>query len=81
MGKHQNDTNANELWLYFQAVIAWVKAMFTTYRKKMKDIDWGILYNQYHEKEFDPVQLENEILELIENEEVTSHKGIYYYLF
>ena len=81
MGKHQNDTNANELWLYFQAVIAWVKAMFTTYRKEMKDIDWGILYNQYHEKEFDPVQLENEILELIENEEVTNHKGIYYYLF
>jgi len=81
MGKHQNDTNANELWLYFQAVIAWVKVMFPTYRKEMKGIDWGILYNQYHEKEFDPVQLENEILGLIENEEVTNHKGIYYYLF
>ena len=25
MAKHQHDPNANELWLYFQSVIAWVK--------------------------------------------------------
>ena len=81
MGKHQNGTNANEIWVYFQMVIAWVKALFPTYRKEMKGIDWGILYNQYHEKEFDPFALEDEIARLIDNDEVTNHKGIYYYLF
>ncbi len=81
MGQHQNDANANELWVYFQFVIAWVKAMFIVYRKEMKGIDWGSLYNQYHENSYDPVQLEDEICSLIENEEVTNHKGIYYYLF
>ena len=47
----------------------------------MKGIDWGILYNQYHENVYDPDVLEKEICSLIENEEVTNHKGIYYYLF
>ena len=28
MAKHQHEPNANELWLYFQTVIAWVKATF-----------------------------------------------------
>lgn len=81
MGQHQNDANANELWVYFQFVIAWVKAMFIVYRKEMKGIDWGCLYNQYHENSYDPAQLEDEICSLIENDEVTNHKGIYYYLF
>ncbi len=81
MGLHQNDTNANELWLYFQSVIAWIKALFPNYRKEMKGLDWGNLYNQYHEKSFDPIKLEEEIQNLIDNEEVTNYKGIYYYLF
>ena len=33
MSAHQHDPNANELWSYFQAVIAWVELTFTTYRK------------------------------------------------
>lgn len=81
MGQHQNDQNANELWVYFQFVIGWVKAMFIVYRKEMKGIDWGHLYNQYHQNSYDPAKLEDEICSLIENEEVTNHKGIYYYLF
>ena len=81
MGKHQNNKNANEIWVCFQMVIAWVKAMFITYRKEMKGIDWGILYNQYHDNDYDPCALKDEIVSLIDNEEVTNHKGIYYYLF
>ena len=33
MAKHQHDPNANELWLYFQSVIDWVKATFPKYRR------------------------------------------------
>lgn len=38
MAKHQNDPNANELWLYFQSVINWVQAVFPNYRNEMKGI-------------------------------------------
>ena len=36
MAKHQHEPNANELWLYFQNVISWVKVVFPRYRKEMK---------------------------------------------
>lgn len=81
MGKHQHDKNANELWLYFQTVIAWVKATFPIYRKEMKGIEWGTIYNQFGSKTYEPEKLEKEICTLIDDDEVTNYKGIYYYLF
>ena len=80
MAKHQHKPNANGLWLYFQSVIAWVQATFPTYRKEMKGIDWGDLYNNFKEQEFDPKKLETEISRLMEDEDVTNKKGIYSYL-
>ena len=49
MAKHQNDKDATELWMYFQNVIAWVKTLFPNYRKEMKGIEWGNLYNSFHD--------------------------------
>lgn len=81
MSKHQHDTNCNELWLYFQAVINWVRATFPHYRKKlMKGLDWGILYNKYGENAYDPKTLEKKIIELLKDDDVTNQKGIYEYL-
>ena len=57
MAKQQNKPNANELWLYFQSVISWVKTTFFKYRKEMKGVDWGILYSGFKDKEFDSVKL------------------------
>ena len=81
MGVHQNDKNANELWLYFQSVIAWVKALFPIYRKEMKTVEWGELYNKFSKNNYDATELEEEISALIVDDEVTNYKGIYYYLF
>ena len=81
MSKHQHDTNANDLWLYFQSVINWVKATFPVYRKKeMQGLDWGILYNKYKDNSYDPATLEKEIVELISDDDVTKTSGIYEYL-
>lgn len=81
MSEHQHDTNANELWLYFQSVINWVNILFPVYRKEMKGIEWGFLYNRYHNNSYDSKKLEARILELIDDDEVSSNKGIYEYLF
>ena len=81
MSEHQHDTNANELWLYFQSVINWVNTIFPHYRKEMKGIEWGFLYNTYHTQNYDSKKLEARILELIEDDEVDTIKGIYEYLF
>jgi len=80
MGKNQHKPNANELWLYFQSVIAWVKATFPTYRNEMKGIGWGELYNEFNKQQLDSKKLEAQISRLMEDEDVTNKKGIYSYV-
>ena len=80
ISQHQHDKNANDLWLYFQQVISWVKVVFPKYRKEMKGLPWGIFYNKYGKNQYDSDELEKRIVELMEDEEVTSNKGIYEYL-
>ncbi len=80
MAHHQHCPNANELWLYFQSVIAWVQTVFPVYRREMKGVDWGILFNRYGKAAYDSKTLESRIKELMKDAEVTNKKGIYEYL-
>jgi Protein of unknown function DUF262/HNH endonuclease len=80
MALHQHDPNANELWLYFQGVIAWVKATFPNYRREMKGLPWGELYNQFKDAKLDATKLEDEIEALMIDADVTKKKGIYAYV-
>ena len=80
MGKHQNDTDANELWMYFQSVIDWINRLFPKYRKEMKGLEWGILYNEYKDQMYNSIKLEEKVNELMQDDDVTSKKGIYLYL-
>ena len=45
----ENIQEANSLFEYFQNVIRWVKRLFPTYNKDMSKVDWGFLYNAYHQ--------------------------------
>ena len=80
MSEHQEEPNANELWLYFNSVINWVKTVFPKYRKEMKGIQWGFLYNEFKDQKYDSKKLEKEISKLMEDDDVTNKKGIYSYV-
>ena len=80
MSKHQFNENASELWQYFQTVIAWVQMLFPNYRKEMKGLEWGEFYNKYHENPYDAQKMEERIVGLMQDEDVTAKKGIYEYL-
>jgi hypothetical protein len=80
MSKHQHDKNATPLWHYFQGVIGWVKATFPKYRKEMKGVAWGHLYNQFQGKPFDTDMLEKQVAILMMDEDVGSKPGIYPYV-
>lgn len=80
MSEHQHDTNASTLWLYFQTVINWAKTIFPKYRKEMKGLEWGLLYNAYGENAYNPQALENEISRLMQDDDITKRSGIYEYL-
>lgn len=80
MSKHQHDQNAEDLWLYFKAVIAWVEATFTTKRKPMKGVDWGMLYKQFKDKKQNTEEIETETAKLIADDDVLKQSGIYPYI-
>lgn len=80
MAMHQHDPNANELWLYFQAVVSWIKATFPKQRKEMKGLKWGLLYNKFKGNSYDHKKLEERITVLMQDEDVTKKAGIYEYV-
>jgi hypothetical protein len=80
MSIHQHDPNANELWTYFKNVIEWTQLTFTTYRKEIKGIDWGGLYDKYHGEMYNTDKLEQEIQRLMMDDDVGNKKGIYPYI-
>src|SRR3972149_5456980 len=80
MAKRQHDKNDNELWQYFQDVIAWVRKTFTNYRREMNSVQWGEPYNKFKDKKPNASKLEAEIKELMQDEDVTKKSGIYPYV-
>ena len=80
MAKHQHDPNANELYSYFLRVIDWVEMTFVRYRREMKGVEWGVLYDEFKDAVLDTAALEEEISGLMADDDVTSKKGIYHYV-
>jgi len=80
MAKQQDEPTANELWLYFQSVINWVKVVFSKYRKEMQGVQWGYLYNEFKDWKLDPKKIEEATVALMMDDDVTNKKGIYEYI-
>lgn len=80
MAQHQHDESAIELWIYFQNVINWIKFVFPNYRREIKGLPLGILYNKYSMKQHNVIALEQEIESLMIDDEVTKKSGIYPYV-
>lgn len=80
MAQNQHNINAMELWQYFQSVINWIKVIFPNYRREMKWVAFWPLYNQYKNTFFDSNKLEQEVLKLMQDEDVTKKSWIYEYL-
>ncbi len=80
MSENQHEPNANELWLYFKNIIDWIQVIFPKYRKEMKSVSWWPLYNEFKDQKIDSQKLEEEIIKLMQDEDVTKKSGIYSYI-
>ena len=80
MSAHRNDSDADELWQYFQDVIRWTEKIFPKYYADMKGLDWCQFYNQYHLNTYNSSKMAEEVKRLHEDDEVQKKKGIYEYL-
>ena len=80
MAQHQFDPNANKLWAYFVSIITWVRSTFTKYRKEMKGLDWGEMFDKFGDVTYDTDALERQIHDLMEDDEIMKKSGIYRYV-
>lgn len=80
MARHQFDSNANKLWLYFDSIVSWVRSYFPKYRKEMKGLDWAEMYDEFGKNEYDVDFLEKQIHSLMEDDEIKKKSGIYRYV-
>ena len=82
MAEHQHDTDADQLWQYFQDVIHWVEKLFgRKYKKEMKVVDWGVLYNQYYDTTLTATAIAQEVSKLMADSDVQKKAGIFHYVF
>lgn len=82
MAKHQHDTDADEIWQYYQDVIHWVEKLFgRKYRKEMRGVQWGLLYNQYRDTTLTATAIGEEVARLMRDSDVQKKVGIFHYIF
>jgi hypothetical protein len=80
MSTHRNDKNITELKNYFNSVIDWVSTVFTDVRPEMKGLEWGRLYEEYHNTNYNPAKMAEDVETLAADEYVMNGKGIFEYL-
>jgi len=80
MSKHRRDDNINELKTYFNSVINWVSTVFSDVESEMCGLEWGRLYELYHNKPYSPSEVSAKVKELYSDPYVKSRKGIFEFI-
>jgi len=77
MRLNKSKPNALELWRYYEDVMEWVKATFPTYRVIMQKVDWGILYNEFHDNT--PADADDKVNLILQSmDEISNPKEVYH---
>lgn len=77
MSKHRFDKNINEVETYFNTVIDWASTVFTDVENEMRGLEWGRLYETYHNKAFNPSKVSERIRALYGDAYIKNRKGIW----
>ena len=80
MSLHRQDTDIMPVRTYFNAVIDWVSAVFSDVLPEMRGLEWGRLYEEYHNKPYNVTEVSKRVHELYADPYVTNHKGIFEYI-
>jgi len=80
MSLHRYDDNINELKSYFTSVIDWVSTVFIDVENEMKGLEWGRLYEQYHNTPYNPNEVSALVHKLYADAAVKSRKGVFEYI-
>ena len=80
---HRYDAEITELTKYFDSVIAWIDGVFKSTRSEMCGLEWGRLYETYHDKLYDPDKVWEHIETLFadaDDKKIQNPKNIFEYV-
>ena len=80
MTSHRRDTNIKELKNYFNSVIDWVSAVFIDVEDEMCGLEWGRLYETYHNKAYNPKKVSAVVQKLYSDTYIKNRKGVFEYI-
>lgn len=80
MSKHRHDDNILELKTYFNSVIDWVSSIFLNVENEMCGLEWGRLYETYHNNSYDIEKVTKQVKELYSDSYIKNRKGIFEYI-
>ncbi|OIM23892.1 HNH endonuclease [Oenococcus oeni] len=80
MSQHRFDNNIADLKSYFETVIDWVSTVFKDVKKEMQGVEWGRLYQSYHQRAYDADLVASKVNELLADSDVTKKSGIFEYV-
>lgn len=80
MSQHRHDKNIDELKRYFNTVIDWIGTVFTDVENEMRGLEWGRLYETYHNQPYNPSEVSKKVLELYSDPYIKNRKGIFEYI-
>ena len=80
MSQHRFDNNINELKAYFSSVIDWVSGVFSDVEAEMRGLEWGRLFETYHNTSYDPTAVSALVHKLYADAGVKNRKGVFEYI-
>ena len=80
MSAHRKDTNIKEIKTYFNTVIDWADNIFNDIYPEMQGLNWGDLYERFHNNAFNHNEVSAKVAELFQDDYVGDHKGIFEYV-
>ncbi len=80
MSWHRYEKNISELKTYFTSVIDWVSSVFIDVEDEMRGLEWGRLYEEYHNHPYDSARVSEELRKLYVDPYIKSRKGIFEYI-
>ncbi len=80
MSLHRRDTSVNELEIYFRSVIDWASTTFTMVEHDMYGLEWGRLYETYHNTPYSVDLVTERVRALQSDESIKCSRNIYEYV-
>ena len=80
MSKHRYDKNIYELKAYFNSVIDWISKTFIDVESEMRGLEWGRLYEEYHNKKYNSQKISEAVHRLYADPYVKNRRGVFEFI-